>query len=85
MENQVRKEVSSMSQRVNNEDAAKEIGCCKSYMFEKMRDGIWDLGTYEKPKGRKKATVFVFRDKLNKFLGKMSEQEEQVCEQQETS
>lgn len=72
--------MSSISERVKVKDAADEIGCCTPYLYEMMRTGKWDLGDYAKPKGRKRATVFIFRDKLDKFLGK-----EQICEQQETS
>lgn len=62
-----------MSQRVRPADAAKEIGCCLGYLYERMRLGDWDLGEYVKPKGRKRATVFIFRDKLDRFLGKRPE------------
>lgn len=72
---------SIVSQRVKPADAAKEIGCCVPFLYEMMRIGKWDLGDYTKPKGRKKATVFIFRDKLDKFLGK----EPPPCEEQETS
>lgn len=70
-----------MSQRVRPADAAKEIGCCIGYLYERMQKGDWDLGSYVKPRGRQKATVFIFRDKLDRFLGK----ESSSCEQQETS
>ena len=63
------------SQRVRPADAAKEIGCCLPWLYERMRKGDWDLGMYVKPKGKKRATIFIFRDKLDKFLGK-----EQICE-----
>lgn len=72
--------MSSISERVKVKDAADEIGCCIPYLYEMMRTGKWDLGDYAKSKGRKRATVFIFRDKLDKFLGK-----EPPCEQQETS
>lgn len=61
--------------RVRPKDAAKEIGCCLPWLYERMKAGDWDLGEYNKPKGRKKATVFIFRDKLDKFLGKEQEKE----------
>lgn len=61
---------SSSSHRVRPAEAADEIGCCLPWLYERMRKGDWDLGDYVKPKGRKRATIFIFRDKLDKFLGK---------------
>lgn len=59
-----------MSQRVRTEDAAREIGCCVEYLRRRMKSGEWDLGKYEKPKkGRKKGSYFIFRHKLDNFLG----------------
>ncbi|MCI9448316.1 MAG: hypothetical protein HFH36_13295 [Lachnospiraceae bacterium] len=59
-----------MRQRVSVEDAAKEIGCNKEYLRRKMKNGEWDLGEYGKPeRGQKKGTYFIFRHKLDKFLG----------------
>lgn len=55
--------------RVDNKDAAAEIGCAKQYMFERMRKGDWDLGAVVKPKTRNgRHSYFVFRGKLDKFL-----------------
>ncbi len=59
-----------MSQRVSVPDAAKEIGCDQNYLRQQMRRGEWDLGSYVRPgRGKKKASYFVFRNKLDKFLG----------------
>lgn len=61
-----------MSQKVTVRNAAKEIGCDPEYLRRKMKTGEWDLGEYEK--GKKRARYFVFRKKLDKFLGIMEEQ-----------
>lgn len=59
-----------MSQRVSVAQAAEEIGCDKEYLRRKMKNGEWDLGSYGKPgRGQKKGTYFIFRHKLNEFLG----------------
>lgn len=57
------------SNRVRTEDAAKEIGCAKQFLVEQIKTGAWDLGSYVKPKGAKGEACFVFRSKLDKFLG----------------
>lgn len=60
-----------MSERVSVPDAAKEIGCDPQYLRLQMKSGHWDLGSYVKPgKGRKKGNYYVFRKKLDRFLGK---------------
>ena len=60
-----------MSQRVSVPDAAKEIGCDPQYLRQQMKSGHWDLGSYVKPgHGKNRASYFVFRDKLDRFLGK---------------
>lgn len=59
-----------MSQRVSVAQAAEEIGCDKEYLRRQMKKGEWDLGIYGKPeRGQKKGTYFIFRHKLDKFLG----------------
>jgi len=59
-----------MSQRISVAQAAGEIGCDREYLRRKMQTGEWDLGSYIKPKrGQKKGTYFIFRGKLDKFLG----------------
>lgn len=57
------------SNRVRTEDAAKEIGCAQQFLVEQIKTGEWDLGSYVKSKGGKRGTCFVFRSKLDKFLG----------------
>lgn len=60
-----------MSERVKVVDAAKEIGCAPGFLRLKMKTGEWDIGAYSKPaKGGKNARYYVFRSKLDKFLGK---------------
>ncbi|EOS27657.1 hypothetical protein C806_00104 [Lachnospiraceae bacterium 3-1] len=65
-----------MSQRVSLTEAAKEIGCCKEFLRQQMKKGEWDLGEYVKPgKGQKKASYFIFREKLDRFLGILNNSE----------
>ncbi len=67
-----------MSQRVSVTEAAREIGCDKEYLRRKMKKGEWDLGAYGKPeRGQKKGAYFIFRHKLDRFLG-MAEVEESL-------
>lgn len=58
-------------QRVTVEQAAKEIGCFPQYLRNKMKAKEWDLGRVvnsKKPNGQ--STYFIFREKLDRFLGK---------------
>lgn len=65
-----------MRQRVSLPEAAKEIGCCKEFLRRQIKKGEWDLGQYVKPgKGQKKASYFIFREKLDRFLGIENNQE----------
>jgi hypothetical protein len=58
-------------QRVTLSQAAKEIGCIEQYLRLRMRNGDWDLGVCVKPtRGKKNWTYFIFRDKLDRFLGR---------------
>lgn len=64
-----REEREIMSQKVSVTEAAKEIGCCKEYLYRQMRSGDWKLGKVVKPsKGKKYYRYLIFRDKLNEFL-----------------
>lgn len=64
-----------MSERLTTEEAAKEIGCRVQAVRENMRRGIWDLGSVVPSGGKKrKYTYYVFRQKLNRFLGKTEEE-----------
>lgn len=57
-------------QRVPLALAAHEIGCCVPYLRQQMKLKEWDLGTVVKNKYGKKYNYFVFREKLDMFLGK---------------
>lgn len=60
-----------MSERVSVVEAAKEIGCAPGFLRLKMKTGEWDLGAYSKPpRGGKNFSYYVFRSKLDRFLGK---------------
>lgn len=65
------------NQRVKVADAAKEIGCHPEYLRRQMKAGKWDLGKVVKPR-----TVggnyeyFIFRTKLDRFLGM---EQERTC------
>lgn len=60
-----------MRARVSVRDAAREIGCAPQYLRLRMQAGDWDLGSYVGPgKGGQHGNYYVFRDKLDKFLGK---------------
>ena len=57
-------------QRISVPDAAKEIGCDPDYLRQKMKRKEWDLGVVVPPvKGKKMYTYFIFRAKLDRFLG----------------
>lgn len=66
-----RKPLAENCQYIRPEDAAAEIGCHVQYLRVKMAKKEWDLGRveYTKDKGGKNK-YFVFRNKLDKFLGK---------------
>lgn len=64
-----------MSDRVSPKEAAKEIGCAEQYLRERMKDkrNHWDLGAVVKPdSGRTNYKYYIFRSKLDAFLGKGS-------------
>ncbi len=57
--------------RVRVTDAAREIGCTPQFLRLRMQAGDWDLGSYVRPgKGGRHGAYYVFRDKLDRFLGK---------------
>ena len=63
-------------QRVSLLDAAVEIGCAPQALREHMKKGLWDLGEVVPPDQRSKNyRYYVFRRKLNRFLGKEGEEE----------
>ena len=58
-------------ERVSVKDAAREIGCAQEYLRRQMKAGRWDLGEVVKPsRNGCQHEYFIFRAKLNKFLGK---------------
>lgn len=60
----------NISQRVRVEDAAREIGCAPEYLRRQMKAGRWNLGEVVKPpKGGCQHEYFIFRSKLDRFLG----------------
>lgn len=60
-------------QKVTAEQAAKEIGCDPLTVRMRMRRGEWDLGAVIKPgPGKKNWRCYIFRSKLDRFLGKIS-------------
>lgn len=60
-----------MTQKVNIAIAAEEIGCSVSFLREQMRNGKWDLGTCvdRKKTGKKRSQFYIYRAKLDRFLG----------------
>ena len=63
-----------MSERVSVEQAAKEMGCGPQAVREQMKKKLIDIG-YVAPAAQqnyRKTTYrnYIFRDKLNKLLGK---------------
>lgn len=66
-----------MNQRIKPKQAAAEIGCNVDYLKQQMRRGKWDLGEVVKPERRGgRHQYFIFRSKLDKFLGKEEIQNE---------
>ena len=64
-----------MSERIGVQEAAKEIGCAPEYLRRQMKAGKWDLGSVVKPsRGISNYQYFIFRAKLDKFLGKEREE-----------
>lgn len=63
-----------MSQRVSVKDAAREIGCAEEYLRRQMKAGRWNIGEVVKPqKSGMNYQYFIFRQRLDKFLGKEGE------------
>ena len=64
-----------MSERVSVAQAAKEMGCCTQAVREQMKRGLIDIG-FVAPSMRRKSKYrppyryFIYREKLNKLLGK---------------
>lgn len=59
------------TERVPINQAAREIGCNPNNIRAKMYSGEWDLGAVRKINSKtQKARYYIFRGKLDKFLGK---------------
>lgn len=65
------KEKDASCQRISVLEAAKEIGCDPDFLRQMMKKKKWDLGEVIPPEkgGKKTYTYYVFRAKLDKFLG----------------
>lgn len=73
------KERAENCQRVSIADAAAEIGCHPQYLRQQMRKKKWDLGQVIPPQQRGgQHEYFVFRPKLDRFLGKESMRESNI-------
>ena len=64
------------------EEAAKEIGCRPEKVRMRMRQRIWNLGRAIPPEkaGTKVWTYEIMRNKLDAFLGKEGENEQNHAE-----
>ena len=59
------------TEKVQIDQAAREIGCCKQFLRQQMRRGEWDLGAIVRPEKKGSSyRYYVFRRKLDAFLGK---------------
>lgn len=64
------------TERVPINQAAKEIGCDPNVIRAMMYNGKWDLGEVRRLKNScQKARYYIFRGKLDKFLGKENRHE----------
>lgn len=64
--------MSAESEKVPNTEAAKILGCTVEYLRRQMKSGEWaHLGSVIKPgRGKVNYRCHVYRDRLNKHLGK---------------
>lgn len=60
------------TKRVTVAEAARELGVGQQCVREHMKRGLWPIGYADSPKitGGKDWEYYIFRDKLDKFLGK---------------
>lgn len=62
-----------VSEKVPVAQAARMIGCAPEYLRRRMKAKEWDLGQVVKPpRGGTNYRYYIFRAKLDKFLGKES-------------
>ncbi|MFG6379181.1 MAG: hypothetical protein K1W19_12840 [Lachnospiraceae bacterium] len=60
-----------MSERVSVVQAARELGISPQGVRENMKKGLLDIGyVFPSVSGTKTLRYFIYRDKLNKHLGK---------------
>ncbi len=58
--------------RVSLPEAAKELGMSQQAVREHMKRKIIDIGyVLPQTKGKRRNTYLIYRDKLDKFLGKI--------------
>lgn len=64
-----------MCERVRIDDAARELGCSVAVVREHMRRGLWNIGIALSPQktGKKQWEFHIYRDKLDKHLGKVKD------------
>lgn len=62
-----------MSERISVKDAAAVLGCNPQAVRENMKSGRWDLGSVV-PTGKtgRKYTYYIYKEKLNKHIGRIS-------------
>lgn len=58
-------------EKVPIKQAAEEIGCAPEYLRRQMKAGRWPIGEVVRPpRGGTNYRYFIFRARLDKFLGK---------------
>lgn len=63
--------IEAVSEKVPVEQAARMIGCAPEYLRRQMKAKVWDLGQVVRPsRGGSKYRYYIFRAKLERFLGK---------------
>ena len=77
-----------MGEMISVKDAARIIGCREQKVREKMKRGVWDIGTVMTPKQRGSGQTYaynVFIGKLASLLGReVSDIEKQIDEAAQT-
>lgn len=58
------------AQRVSVAEAARQIGCSKNKLREKMKRGRWNIGFVEPPEkgGRPTYEFFIYQHLIDEFL-----------------
>ena len=69
-------------EKVPIKQAAEEIGCAPEYLRRQMKAGRWPIGEVVRPpRGGTNYRYFIFRARLDKFLGK----EVEACGESESA